>query len=322
MAISCLQTFAMRRKSGRFVVPPKCYNADFGPASRWRDEAEVPEVRLDDTVWLQFGDEYFLCDEEIEGGAKVPAGRCPREKTSHVCKYECLHMMRALEKGKKVELRNEMEVIEFKVVCDTKFRGLEENMAMNQMKLLQQLETTTDGLEALQQWMEVKETGCMLEILAESRDKYGVGFSTEIIQNFRKRQAKMLVRFGLSMARANIVSREDTFYNAGSAMMRIMEDEEDLNDEGVAARVLDEFGTPNAVGFGYFILNKQQIGPVVKLETSEDDDSDTDDDDDKTLPMSVDGEEGLATQPEDDDSKCAIDRVCVSGTDSVKSEDF
>jgi hypothetical protein len=45
---------------------------------------------------------------------------------------------------------------------------------------------------------------------------------------------------------------------------------------------LDEFGTPDAVGFGYFILNKQPIGPGVKLETS-DDDSDTDDDNNKTL---------------------------------------
>jgi hypothetical protein len=106
-------------------------------------------------------------------------------------------------------------------------------------------------------------------------------------------------------------------------MMQIMEDEEDLNDEGVATRVLDEFGTPDAVGFGYFIPNKMQIGPMVKLETSEDDDSVADDDDDdKTLPMSVDGEDGLATQPEDDDSKCAMAHVCVSATVSVKSEDL
>jgi hypothetical protein len=85
---------------------------------------------------------------------------------------------------------------------------------------------------------------------------------------------------------------------------------------------VDEFRTPDAVGFGYFIPNKEQIGPVVKLETSKDDDSDTDDDDDdddKTLPMSLDGEDGLATQPEDDDSKCAMADVCVSATDSVKS---
>jgi hypothetical protein len=121
---------------------------------------------------------------------------------------------------------------------------------------------------------------------------------------------------------ANIISREDSFCKTGSAMMQIMEDEEDLNDEGVSARVLDEFGTPDAVGFGYFIPNKKQIGPVVKLETSEDDGSDVDDDDDKTLPMSVDGEDGLATQPEDDDSKCAMAHECVSATDSVKSEDL
>jgi hypothetical protein len=40
--------------------------------------------------------------------------------------------------------------------------------------------------------------------------------------------------------------------------------------------------------------------------------------------MSVDGEVGLATQPEDDDSKCAMARVGESATDnsSVKSEDY
>jgi hypothetical protein len=60
----------------------------------------------------------------------------------------------------------------------------------------------------------------------------------------------------------------------------------------------------------------------------EDDDGDsgceTDDDDDETVPMSLDGEDGLATQPEDDDSKCAIARVGESATDksSVKSEDY
>jgi hypothetical protein len=118
-----------------------------------------------------------------------------------------------------------------------------------------------------------------------------------------------------------LFQREDSFYNAGSAMMQSMEDEEDLNDEGVAVCILDEFGTPDAVGFGYFIPNKKQIGPL-KLDTSGDYVSDTDDDDDKNLPMSVDGEDGLATQPEDDDSKCARDRVCVSATDSVKSQDF
>jgi hypothetical protein len=53
------------------------------------------------------------------------------------------------------------------------------------------------------------------------------------------------------------------------------------------------------------------------------DESDTDDD--KTLPMAVDGEDGLATQLEDDDdSKCAMARVGDTATDhsSVKLEDY
>jgi hypothetical protein len=56
-----------------------------------------------------------------------------------------------------------------------------------------------------------------------------------------------------------------------------------------------------------------------------DDESDTDNDDDKTLTMSVDGEDGLATQPEDDDdSKCAMACVGDTATDhsSIKFEDY
>jgi hypothetical protein len=51
----------------------------------------------------------------------------------------------------------------------------------------------------------------------------------------------------------------------------------------------------------------------------ENEDEDTDDNDDKTVDMSL--EDGLATQPEVDNSKCAIAHVGDSATDSMKSEE-
>jgi hypothetical protein len=49
-------------------------------------------------------------------------------------------------------------------------------------------------------------------------------------------------------------------------------------------------------------------------------DKKTDDNDDKTVDMSL--EDGLAAQPEDDDSKCSMVRVSDSAADSVQPEEF
>jgi hypothetical protein len=96
------------------------------------------------------------------------------------------------------------------------------------------------------------------------------------------------------------------------AVMKILED--DSYHREVANSVLMNFDVPAARGFGQ----------MQKDHYSKDSGSETDNDDDKTVPMSVDGEDGLATQPDDDDSKCAMALVGEFATDhsSVKSEDY
>ena len=143
----------------------------------------------------------------------------------------------------------------------------------------------------------------------------------------------MMMRVGATVCRANDDGKYDPDYNVSSAVMKILED--DSYHREVAGSVLMNFNVPAARGFGHMEedhysegsgMDDDYLDQLRELDHGkrvEGEDDDSDDDSDKTMDMSW--EDGLATQPEDDDdSKCAMARVGESATDhsSVKSEDY
>jgi hypothetical protein len=337
-----------QRKSPRLSVKPTSFGAGFESASKWKDEAKKEHAVIDGRVWHMFGNVEFDCDV-IDSGAAIPPGRCAKEKMVHVCKYKCLRKMEAWEEGKIVALQGETDVEEWNLVIGAKMAANKKQWQADQDKLVAELALLNTGDQSHsimtlvileKQSRLLKEFHCLLDPLRKC--PRSVPIASVYYRGWVKDLGIMMMRVGATVCRANDNGRYDPDYNVSSAVMKILED--DSYHREVANSVLMKFDVPAARGFGHmrndhyseetdmndYCLNhwgetdQGNRGGGDGEEDDEDSGSETDDDDDKTVPMSLDGEDGFATQPEDDDSKCAMAGVGGSATDSssVKSEDY